>query len=553
MTILASMGLAMLLGAIIIWLTVCAEAAGETLYNGIALPDPWPPKIKRLTRAPMGVPYLNRPPAVIPIDVGRQLFVDDFLIQSTTLTRTNHQPEPYKDNPVLRATRSWERQRPKTGDLFGPYAMAFSDGVWYDPQAPKDRRFKAWYKASHCMYTCHAHSRDGVRWVKPKLDVTPGTNIVHARRRDSSTIWLDHEETNPKRRFKMFWFQPNHGFMLQCSPDGIHWGRVLTRSRCGDRSTAFYNPFRRKWVASVRRNLPHVGRSRAYSEADDAVGAMTWKNVDDLPLWCTADRLDPTHADYGHRPAQLYTLDAAPYESLMLGFFSILQGDAQEDIGRPKRNEVLIGYSRDGFHWHRPLRKPFAGVSDTKGDWNWGNVQSVGGGCLVVGDKLYFYYSGRAGLGRLPRTKSYWDADAGTGLAILRRDGFASMDAGPAGGTLTTRLVTFQGRHLFVNAAAGGGQLRVEVLAGNGRPIAPFTADNCIPVRQDSTSRAVRWKGAADLSAVAGRPVRFRFHLTSGKLYSFWVSPDASGASYGYVAAGGPGFTGPKDTVGTAG
>ena len=44
--------------------------------------------------------------------------------------------------------------------------------------------------------------------------------------------------------------------------------------------------------------------------------------------------------------------------------------------------------------------------------------------------------------------------------------------------------------------------------------------------------------------------VRFRFHLEDGNLYSFWVSPDNSGASRGYVAAGGPGFTGPTDTVG---
>ena len=44
--------------------------------------------------------------------------------------------------------------------------------------------------------------------------------------------------------------------------------------------------------------------------------------------------------------------------------------------------------------------------------------------------------------------------------------------------------------------------------------------------------------------------VRFRFHLRNGELYAFWVSPEASGASHGYVAAGGPGFTGMTDTVG---
>ena len=33
-------------------------------------------------------------------------------------------------------------------------------------------------------------------------------------------------------------------------------------------------------------------------------------------------------------------------------------------------------------------------------------------------------------------------------------------------------------------------------------------------------------------------------------MYSFWVSPTADGASNGYVAGGGPGFTGPTDTLG---
>jgi hypothetical protein len=41
-----------------------------------------------------------------------------------------------------------------------------------------------------------------------------------------------------------------------------------------------------------------------------------------------------------------------------------------------------------------------------------------------------------------------------------------------------------------------------------------------------------------------------RFYLRNGALYAFWVSPEESGASHGYVAAGGPDFTGPRDTVG---
>jgi hypothetical protein len=52
------------------------------------------------------------------------------------------------------------------------------------------------------------------------------------------------------------------------------------------------------------------------------------------------------------------------------------------------------------------------------------------------------------------------------------------------------------------------------------------------------------------MSQLAGELVRFRFHLKNGSLYAFWVGQNESGASNGYVAGGGPGFTGPTDTVG---
>lgn len=69
--------------------------SGETLYNGIVLPDDWPPKLENVHVDPVTPCYLQVPPAVIPIDVGRQLFVDDFLIDSTTLQRGLHQAEYY--------------------------------------------------------------------------------------------------------------------------------------------------------------------------------------------------------------------------------------------------------------------------------------------------------------------------------------------------------------------------------------------------------------------------------------------------------------------------
>jgi hypothetical protein len=65
-------------------LLAAESRGGETLYNGI-LPSPWPPRIRAIRRDPVTPPYLKAPPAVIPIDVGRQLLVHDFLVEATTL------------------------------------------------------------------------------------------------------------------------------------------------------------------------------------------------------------------------------------------------------------------------------------------------------------------------------------------------------------------------------------------------------------------------------------------------------------------------------------
>ena len=43
------------------------------------------------------------------------------------------------------------------------------------------------------------------------------------------------------------------------------------------------------------------------------------------------------------------------------------------------------------------------------------------------------------------------------------------------------------------------------------------------------------------------------YAVKNGKLYSFWVSPDKSGASYGYLGAGGKGYDGVVDHKGING
>src|SRR5947208_14462799 len=86
-----------------------STADGELLYNGIRLSTPWPPPQRTLAPTPILPPYLAEPPRVIAIDVGRQLLVDDFLIEENMLERTYHAAEYYSGNPVLSPTTAWEK------------------------------------------------------------------------------------------------------------------------------------------------------------------------------------------------------------------------------------------------------------------------------------------------------------------------------------------------------------------------------------------------------------------------------------------------------------
>ena len=119
-------------------------------------------------------------------------------------------------------------------------------------------------------------------------------------------------------------------------------------------------------------------------------------------------------------------------------------------------------------------------------------------------------------------------------------------------GTLLTRPVTFNGSQLFVNAAVAGGDLRAEILDQSGNVIQPYTLDNCQPITTDSTLAHLKWRGVNNLDALKGKVVRFKFTLANGSLYAFWGSKDTSGRSDGYVAGGGPGYTGMTDTVSKA-
>ena len=535
----------------------------ETLYNGVVLErDPRErTDMSAYGDAPLPVPYLAKPPAAIVVDVGRQLFVDDFLVEQTTLHRTWHKARKDPCSPVLKPETALERGEANGHD---PMAAPFSGGVWYDAE---ERLFKVWYCAGWFDGTAYAFSTDGLTWRRPQLKAVPGTNRVIPPRgvRDSAAVIMD-PDAQDGMRFKMLvWARPQGGELF-VSRDGLSWSEPVKWGPTGDRSTIFYNPFRKVWVYSIRSGW-HA-RSREYSESSDFLGGAELAN---RVNWLRADALDlpDEHFFYafperypgrkGMMPS-LYNFDAVAYESLMLGAFTIMQGPENNfcmEEGVPKMSEIHLGFSRDGFHWSRPDdRTPFIPGGRAAGTWDRAYLHSNAALCLVMGNELWFYYTGFAGdparKNEKSAAKNGMYANASMGIARLRRDGFASMDAGAAGGMLTTRPVVFnRGTRLFVNADTAGAELRAEVLSADGHAVAGLTCDLCEPVSEDTTLREVRWKGGKDLGALRGQPVRFVFRLSGGKLYAFWIS-DESGASRGYLAGGGLGYDSLKDEQGVA-
>lgn len=535
-----------------------AVCAAQTLHNGIVLPEEWPPRRPVPTeRAEMELPYMQNKPAVIPINVGRQLFVDDFLISETNLEAVSHTPDFYENNPVIEPDKPWE-----VTTAGAPYCAPFSDGIWYDEKTGK---FRMWYLAGadlihrdttrQTFYTCYAESLDGIKWEKKNLDIVPGTNITDPSNRDASTVWLDRNDPDPAKRWKMFNIERRESdgrwqIILKYSEDGIHWGNGVAQSGdVGDRTTAFYNPFTNKWAISIRASTPVSSRSRFYIENEDpeTLVSLTHRtrpdaNDKNIVFWFTPDDKELRHEKYPEVEPGIYNFDAIAYESIILGQYSAWCGPENrvcEADGIQKRNVVSLGYSRDGFHFYRRTHEPFMNVNETEGAWNWGNMQSVNGTPLIVGDSLYFYCSGR----RL--NQIMWDSYTSTGLAKLRRDGFVSMKSGKEGGYLVTEPVTFEGKYFFVNADVRGkkSSLYVEVLDESGNPIEGFTKDDFVVMKKDnSTKRMLVWKNNKTLESLVGKTVRFKFYLTDGDLYSFWVSKWDTGESNGYTAGGGPGL-----------
>lgn len=554
----------------LLFVAALSANAGETLPNGIVLPDAWPPKVDVANKAPVRAPYLD--PANIPnpirIDTGRQLFVDDFLVESKEgVVRAFRKPLKHPANPVFWPQTPVELAQdtgigadglPKPGAKMAhsPGCVMPGGGVWWDPSR---KCFRMWYMPGWWGRISYAESKDGLHWTRPPVGPKGDNVLMPDLFSDTFSVSPDWTAKNPYSQWCLF-SSPGGGKGMQyVSPDGIVWKPLCPTGQNADSNTLYYDPFAGNWVWSLRHSWR--SRSRAYRAHPDFRVGAEWdfdrnKSTADCHAWLACDSADLPCEVGGsvRRNAQLYNMDAAPYESLMVGLFKILCGRDNDEAARgglPKSTSIHFAYSRDGFHFDRPDRTPAILESDWgSGEWDTGYLSACSSGFVIKDDRLWFFYTGLRGDacankgGCSAVNGMHWNG--AIGVATLRRDGFAGLVA-DGRGTVVTRPVVFSGSHFFVNADARFGKVTVEVLDDAGAPVPGYSAADCRAiVREDSTKHAITWKGG-NLARFAGKPVRFRFVQRVATLYAFWVSKESTGESGGYVAAGGPAFRGLKD------
>ena len=428
----------------------------------------------------------------IKVDREKQLFVDDVVIESSTgLERVLHPATKHPGNPLVVADRPWE------GLSVLLYGAVIPD--------PDTGLYRMWYLAwgkhvGQSSYICYAESEDGLRWSKPNLGLhafkgSKDNNIVIPNVTSNTTVIYDPRDPDASRRYKAV--IRDRGTRAWLSPDGIHWrdhGAIL--DQCYDSTTVHWDPIGEKWIASAK-IFRDGKRARGYAESKDF---FHWS---DTYFMATVDERD-AHDD------QIYAMIVFRYESVYIGLLRMLHEEADTV-------DIQLATSRNAKCWDRPLRTNLIPCNPEKGTWDHGNNSPGTDPPIRVGDTLRIYYSGRSTThGEKPNTGAI-------GLATLRVDGFVSMNAGPGGGTLTTRPCHLQGDRLHVNVNAAGGSLRAELLDDKGNVIQPFSLGNCQPVEGDHVSAALEWDGAAGLAQIRSQPVRIRFHMIDAQLYAFWT------------------------------
>jgi len=499
-----------------------------------------------------------------PIEIGskKQLFIDDFIVESMTprVYRLMNQPVKHRDNPVIRLDTEWEHK--------GGLSHGGDCGqVFFDPDLGLYRFYGLmvnWDWSQRWIF--YAESRDGLHWVKPRLGQVKvlgyDTNFIALpfdAEASSNAIFRDPAASKQEERYKMIYFQNRNGkrgMYPAYSADGLHWKAYdVNRPAVPYWSDTNNNLI---WEAKSQRYLlylrtfnslnrwmkpesvyPDGARTRTPGFAS-STDFLVWdsppsiRDAEDRFLCFHTDEKDPV----GSR--DFYTLEVMPYEGGYIGFTSVYHNmfgvaPAAMDAGKARspwmdRVDVQLLWSRDGEKFQRLGERRVFIPNGPEGSWDEDLIYAVHNG-IVREDlgEIWIYYQGFSGHHWFEHRKEHQRGQVG--LAILRLDGFVCVTGQ---GAVTTRPIKFKGARLTMNASGVDkysgpdyGTVRVEVLdARSGQPVPGFGKEDSIPFGGDKIKHLVTWKGKADLKSLRDRSIQLRFHLNRAKLFSFQFVED---------------------------
>jgi hypothetical protein len=314
-----------------------------------------------------------------------------------------------------------------------------------------------------------------------------------------------------ERRYKLITYVYYDGYWGATSLDGKQWKDLPAPifDDPGDVGNFVWDANRNSYIGYPKVFTQERGFRRR------SVGFTETKEFDRWPkprLILAPDVEDDRWVTSKEGHTDFYGLSGFPYQSMYIGFLWIYRIDKGDERVWPE----LI-YSKDGVNWIRQPapRRPVLPLGPP-GTWDDGMIYTSNHP-LIREDKLFLYYGGFDG----PHNSRV--ANGAIGLAMMRRDGFASMDGTGPSSQVTSKLLENVSGTLAVNADASAGALRGEVLDQSGKVIPGYEKANCEPVRVNSVQAEVKWKGQARLPQ--GRPVKLRFWLENASLYSFLAGP----------------------------
>ncbi|OPZ27547.1 MAG: hypothetical protein BWZ02_01601 [Lentisphaerae bacterium ADurb.BinA184] len=369
-----------------------------------------------------------------------------------------------------------------------------------------------------------AVSEDGRHFRRPALGIFDlgdgGRNNVVWQGTQAHNL-VPFRDTNPAcapdRRFKAVGGCGEGSLYALYSADGFRWR--LAQEAPLDVAGAFDS-------ANVPLWDPVIGKYRLFSRFFEAGRGRAIQSCtsDDFLHW--SDPV-PHRYDEGAPVEQFYTnatVLVPGAEHILLSFpmryvaeretpvadISAMDYPGTGQPGMAGMTDAVMLSSRDGVHWRRPFPEAWMRAGLDERNWTHrNNCPAIG--ILPLAETEWSMYI----------SEHYGWPDNRLRRLSLRPWGFASVNAGHAGGEMVTRPFFFNGGQLRINfSTSAAGSVAVELQQDNGRPVPGHALDDMAPMYGDRLDQVVSWRGGPDVGALAGRPVRLRAVLRDADLFA---------------------------------